>query len=161
MHTMPADLKDLTSRPPSRPSAASSARASSTSSLGKQLAVAACGWLAGCALAGYLVATAHGEHGALLFILLGGLLGLAGAVVHTTLLSVAGFRRCGVGRQALLLWLATLAMTFVIALAAGIDPNAAGTGVLLSEVVAVVLVYFATPALGASFGLTWLVKRTA
>lgn len=160
MNTSPAELQDRSRRS----STGRIASASPVSALPPwtAFALAAFGWLAGCALVGALMAAAHGDHAAALFVLLGAVLGLAGALAHGTLLTLERFRSAGASSQAMLLWLATLALAFVIALAAGLDGHDASTGgVLLREAAAVVLIYFALPALAASFALARLVRRAA
>ena len=126
----------------------------------KLVAIAVVGWLAGCALAGFVLAAASGEHGSIVIAGFGVFLGLAGAGAHTALLFMRRFRVLPLPKQVFFLWLATLATLLTLAIVFGFDSNSPDS-FLPREALTIVSLYVAAPALAASFLLGWLVNRAA
>jgi ABC-type sugar transport system permease subunit len=113
-------------------------------------------WLAGCSLVGFLVATASGEHGSIIFLGLGVLIGAAGASAHAGLLLFGRFRRLPSLGQTLLVWATTAVILMALAVAFAMDSNSPSK---LREALGFIALYAALPALAAATVFNWLVNR--
>lgn len=82
--------------------------------------VAATLWMLLGSAAGWAAAYTIAEHGSIVFIGVGVAIGVVGAVAHAGVLQSPRFRVAGLLAQALLLWLATLALLVLVAVAGGL-----------------------------------------
>jgi ABC-type sugar transport system permease subunit len=115
-------------------------------------------WPVGCSLVGFLIATASGEHGSIIFLGLGVLVGVAGASAHAGLLLIARFRRVSSLGQTLLVWATTAVILMALAIAFAMDSNSPSK---LREALGFIFLYAALPALVAATVFNWLVNRAA
>ena len=107
-------------------------------------------WLGAGILVGLVAVFLSGEHGSIFFIVEGLFVGMSGGFAHVGLLALPPIRRCSPWVQAIVLWLAAVALF------------ALGATVMLSSPAAAISVvgrYLAGPALVASAVASWLVGR--
>ena len=101
-------------------------------------------WFASCSLVGLLVAAISGEHGSILFAMLGVTIGSCGAVSHAALLFSTRFKRLPVLWQYMVVWLAAMTGFFVVGAALSWSPRE----------ILVLSLYVAVPALVIAFATT-------
>ena len=117
---------------------------------GRPFALAFLLWLGTGTLVGLVAAFISGEHGSLFFVVEGLFVGMSGGFTHAALLALSSFRRRPALAQAVVVWLAAVAL-FIL-----------GATVMLSSLVeaaSVVGRYLAGPALLVSAASSWLVGR--
>lgn len=108
-------------------------------------------WLVGGAVGGMVPAAISGEHGSIIFVVLGVFTGICGAVTHGCLLPTTWFRQQEKLAQVTTLWIGTL---FLFLTAASIVNFASRL-----EALKVVLVYLTAPVLVAAAICNELINR--
>ena len=123
----------------------------------KQIAIAMAAWLVGCVGVGFAIAAFIGEHGSIVWAILGFAIGLSGAMAHSALLFLASFRSQSHLRQAIILWLATVfALVALVLVYQALSSEKAPTH-SVKEICLFFSIYVAAPTLLAAAVFSYVV----
>jgi hypothetical protein len=125
---------------------------------GKQIAIAIALWLVGGTSIGFTIATVIGEHGSIIWAILGFAIGLAGAIAHATLLFLPSFRRQSRTRQTISLWFVTVFSLAAIVAAYYLFSDSE-LNYSPKEIALFLFIYVAVPTLLAAAVASYVVAR--
>ena len=117
-------------------------------------------WILGCPLVGVGVAACIGEHGAIVFAILGLAVGVAGALAHVALLLTRHFNKRAPFVRCLIVWVSTLSILMIVALVIAFRADTQGDAVL-KDWASFIAIYALVPSLFAASAFSWLVNRAA